>query len=165
MTGSLEPFHRSPRNGHEGRRKPSAGYGLRQCEHRPDKARRRCAYGQVTWSPCVCGGDAADTWGLGFLVGLVRLCPHTVTGVGLSTHLWGQGLPALRWDHGIQEALEYQGGRWSLGVLGVLGAQLDQADQWSLVLEASSGVQLTVQFALLENKAQHLCQNYENILT
>lgn len=69
-----------------------------------------------------------------------------------STHLWVRGLPALRWDHDIQGALEHQGGQWSLGAPGVPGVQLDQADRWTLVLKASSGEQLTVQFVLLENK-------------
>lgn len=69
-----------------------------------------------------------------------------------ATHLWAQGLPALRWDHDIQGALAHRGGRWSRGAPGDLGVQLDQAGPRIPALKASSGELLTVQFVLLKNK-------------
>lgn len=70
------------------------------------------------------------------------------------THLWVRGLPALRWDRGIQGALEPRGDQWSLGAPGGRGGQRDPADRWTLVLRASSSVRLAVRFALLENRDQ-----------
>lgn len=64
------------------------------------------------------------------------------------THLWVRGLPALRWGHGIQGALERRGDRWSRGAPGGQGGRLVRADRWSPAPEASAGEQLTARFAL-----------------
>lgn len=82
-----------------------------------------------------------------------------------TTYLLVQDLLVPQWDHGIQGDPERQGGQWSLEGLEGLGGQLDQVCRWSLVLGASSGVQPTAQFALLENRvpSTYFREEYQNI--
>lgn len=130
---------------------------------RPVKARHPLARVQVAsgpTGPSVFFPLSSPQWGHLCVEGL-----GFVTG-GLSgaacTHLWVRGLLAPRWDHDIQGALEHRGDQWSLGAPGVLGDQLVQAGQWLLVPRASSGEQLTVRFALLEDRDT---SSYSGVMT